>query len=68
MQQGIKHNLLSTKTSSHCAAQYLLGGRSVPKKVDTFSESSCRLLVFPPGRLYGGTPDIPDPDRYFLNQ
>lgn len=35
------------------------------KKVDTFSESRCRLLVSPPGvrRAYGGTPDIPEPDR-----
>lgn len=43
LHRGIKHKLISTKTSSCSTAQYLLRRRSVPKKVDTFSESSCRL-------------------------
>lgn len=43
LHRGIKHKLISTKTSSRSTAQYLLRRRSVPKKVDTFSESSCRL-------------------------
>lgn len=43
----------------------------MPKKVDTFSESSCRLLLFPPGvktPLWGEHLTFLTPDRYFLSQ
>lgn len=55
LQQGIKQKLISTKTSSHNTAQYLLGGRSEVQKVDTFSERSCWFSLLESDTFTGNT-------------